>query len=169
MATWLLLSVKRGRDRIGGTHLPTINDLFNDAIRADGLTARTKVSYYQPGWYASFRNVLDPGMFDGHSQPRHSVEQVATFPAFDDPTRNVLVLFKLHPWPNGARFTIRRTRICAFGFPRIGSMFRWSKGRLSSWPLPEMPIGSTIAADCPGKTSHCHLYSRCATLCDAGG
>jgi hypothetical protein len=37
---------------------------------------------------------------DIHSH--YSVEQVASFPAFDDPARNVLVLFKLHPWPNGA-------------------------------------------------------------------
>jgi hypothetical protein len=29
------------------------------------------------------------------------VEQVASFRAFDDHTRNVLVLFKLHPWPGG--------------------------------------------------------------------
>jgi hypothetical protein len=32
---------------------------------------------------------------------RYSVEQVASFRAFDDSTRNVLVLFKLHPWPGG--------------------------------------------------------------------
>jgi hypothetical protein len=29
------------------------------------------------------------------------MEQVASFHAFDDPERNVLVLFKLHPLPNG--------------------------------------------------------------------
>jgi hypothetical protein len=30
-----------------------------------------------------------------------SVEQVASFEAFDDPDRDLLVLFKLHPPPNG--------------------------------------------------------------------
>ena len=33
----------------------------------------------------------------------HSLEQVASFHALDDPHRNVLVLFKLHPLRNGAR------------------------------------------------------------------
>lgn len=81
------------------THLPAINDLFvTPDERIDDLAG--KLAYYQPGWYAAW-NVLDPGMLeDIHSH--YSVEQVASFPAFDDPARNVLVLFKLHPWPNGA-------------------------------------------------------------------
>jgi hypothetical protein len=29
------------------------------------------------------------------------VEQVATYRVFDDPDRNLLVLFKLHPWAGG--------------------------------------------------------------------
>ncbi len=93
----LLLSVSGDQIALV-THLPTINDLFTTPYgQMDDLA--TKVGYYQPGWYASW-NVLDPGMLeDIHSH--YSVEQVATFPAFDDPTRNVLVLFKLHPWPNG--------------------------------------------------------------------
>jgi hypothetical protein len=80
------------------THLPTINDLFvTPDPQMDDLAG--KLAFYQPGWYATW-NVMDPGMLeDIHS--RYSVEQVASFPAFDDPTRNVLVLFKLHPWPNG--------------------------------------------------------------------
>jgi hypothetical protein len=93
----LLLSVS-GDEITLVTHLPTINDLFvapNAGI--DDLAA--KVGYYQPGWYATW-NVLDPGMLeDIHSH--YSVEQVASFRAFDDPARNVLVLFKLHPWPGG--------------------------------------------------------------------
>jgi hypothetical protein len=80
------------------THLPAINDLFigpNPAM--PDLAA--KLSYYRPGWFATW-NYLDPGTLeDLHS--RYSVEQVASFRAFDDHTRNVLVLFKLHPWPGG--------------------------------------------------------------------
>jgi hypothetical protein len=80
------------------THLPTVNDLFVSP-RPDIPDLAAKVGYYQPGWYAAW-NVLDPGMLeDIHSH--YFVEQVASFPAFDDSTRNVLVLFKLHPWPNG--------------------------------------------------------------------
>jgi hypothetical protein len=80
------------------THLPAVNDLFiTPSPTIPDLAA--KLGYYQPGWYAAW-NVLDPGMLeDLHS--RYSVEQVASFRAFDDPTRNVLVLFKLHPWPRG--------------------------------------------------------------------
>jgi len=80
------------------THLPTLNDLFvapNSAI--PDLAA--KLGAYQPGWYATW-NTLDPGALeDIHSH--YSVEQVASFRAFDDRQRNVLVLFKLHRWPGG--------------------------------------------------------------------
>jgi hypothetical protein len=93
----LLLSVS-GDEITLVSHLPTINDLFvAPGAGIDDLA--TKVGFYQPGWYATW-NVLDPGMLeDIHSH--YSVEQVGKFHAFDDPARNVLVLFKLHPWPNG--------------------------------------------------------------------
>lgn len=77
------------------THLPAINDLFigPSPVMPD-LAA--KLAYYRPGWFATW-NYLDPGTLeDLHS--RYSVEQVASFRAFDDQTRNVLVLFKLHRW-----------------------------------------------------------------------
>ena len=59
----------------------------------------SKLATYKPGWWAT-RNDIDPGTLeDLHN--RYSLEQVASFPAFDDPDRNVLVLFKLHPLPGG--------------------------------------------------------------------
>jgi len=59
----------------------------------------TKLESYQPGWWATW-NAIDPGTLeDIHTH--FSLEQVATFEAFDDPDRNVLVLFKLHPLPGG--------------------------------------------------------------------
>jgi hypothetical protein len=59
----------------------------------------TKLEIYQPGWWATW-NEIDPGTLeDLHTH--FSLEQVATFRAFDDPDRNVLVLFKLHPLPEG--------------------------------------------------------------------
>jgi hypothetical protein len=93
----LLLSVSGDQITLV-THLPTINDLFvTPSTAIPDLAA--KVGYYQPGWYACW-NVLDPGMLeDIHSHD--SLDQVAKFGAFDDPTRNVLILFKLHPWPKG--------------------------------------------------------------------
>jgi len=76
------------------THLPTLCDDFGTE------ELPSKLGHYQPGWFASW-NDLDPGtLADLHT--RYSLEQVASFHAFDDPERNVLVLFKLHPLPHGA-------------------------------------------------------------------
>jgi Dolichyl-phosphate-mannose-protein mannosyltransferase len=75
------------------THLPSICDDFGTQDLVSKLAA------YQPGWYATW-NDLDPGTLeDLHSH--YSLEQMASFHAFDDPERNVLVLFKLHPLPEG--------------------------------------------------------------------
>jgi Dolichyl-phosphate-mannose-protein mannosyltransferase len=80
------------------TQLPTISDLFITPSPAMSDLA-AKLGYYRPGWYATW-NYLDQGTLeDLHS--RYTVEQVARFRAFDDQTRNVLVLFKLHPLPGG--------------------------------------------------------------------
>jgi hypothetical protein len=94
------------------THLPSLCDDFGTEELA------TKLAHYQPGWYASW-NDLDPGTLeDIHTH--FSLEQVATFPAFDDPERNELVLFKLHPLPNG--------------------QVREPEGHLLEQPLPEDKI-----------------------------
>jgi hypothetical protein len=76
------------------THLPTLCDDFGTMDLNDKLGA------FQPGWWATW-NSIDPGTLeDLHTH--FSLEQMASFPAFDDPDRNVLVLFKLHPLPGGA-------------------------------------------------------------------
>lgn len=75
------------------SHLPTLCDDFG----TEDLP--TKLGHYKPGWFASW-NDLDPGtLADLHTH--YSLEQVATFRAFDDPERDRLVLFKLHPLPGG--------------------------------------------------------------------
>jgi hypothetical protein len=76
------------------THVPSLCDDFGTEELAPKLAA------CQPGWYASW-NDLDPGTL-GDLHTNNSLKQVASFPAFDDPDRNLLVLFKLHPLPNGA-------------------------------------------------------------------
>ena len=80
------------------THLPALCDDFGTPTRSmPDLEA--KLAAYQPGWFATW-NDLDPGtLADIHTL--FSLEQVASFHAFDDPERNVLVLFKLHPLPGG--------------------------------------------------------------------
>ncbi len=89
----LLVSVS-GDQIMLATHLPALCDDFGTEL----LPA--KLARYKPGWYAAW-NDLDPGTLqDLHT--RYALEQVASFPAFDDKERNVLVLFKLHPLPGGA-------------------------------------------------------------------
>jgi 4-amino-4-deoxy-L-arabinose transferase-like glycosyltransferase len=93
----LLLSIS-GDEISLMSHVPALCDDFvapSEAI--PDLPA--KVAVYKPGWYAVW-NDLDPGSLqDLHVH--YSLEQVASFKAFDDPERNVLVLFKLHPLPDG--------------------------------------------------------------------
>jgi hypothetical protein len=80
------------------THLPALCDDFGTPTRRFPDLS-SKLAFYKPGWYAAW-NDLDPGTLeDLHT--RFTLEQVATFRAFDDPERNRLVLFKLHPLRGG--------------------------------------------------------------------
>jgi hypothetical protein len=88
----LLLSIS-GDQLTLVAHLPTICDDFGTQDLPE------KMAHYQPGWWATW-NDIDPGtLSDIHEH--FSLEQVASFRAFDDPDRNVLVLFKLHPLAQG--------------------------------------------------------------------
>lgn len=90
----ILLSIS-GNDVQFISHIPSICDDFGT------LDLPSRIRKFKPGWYAAW-NDLDPGTLeDLHTQ--YSLEQVATFPAFDDEDRNELVLFKLHPLPAGMR------------------------------------------------------------------
>ncbi len=80
------------------THLPVLCDDFGTPTPTYPDLS-TKLARYQPGWWATW-NDIDPGTLeDIHTH--FSLEQVASFRAFDDPDRNLLVLFKLHPLPGG--------------------------------------------------------------------
>jgi 4-amino-4-deoxy-L-arabinose transferase-like glycosyltransferase len=80
------------------THLPAICDDFGTPTAAMP-DLPSKLAHYEPGWFATW-NDLDLGTLeDIHTH--FSLEQVASFRAFDHPERNLLVLFKLHPLPNG--------------------------------------------------------------------
>jgi hypothetical protein len=56
-----------------------------------------RIHAYQPGWYATW-NEMDPGTLTD-LQTQYSLEQVASFPAFDDPDRNLLLLYRMIPLP----------------------------------------------------------------------
>jgi 4-amino-4-deoxy-L-arabinose transferase-like glycosyltransferase len=74
-------------------HVPTLCDDFGT------MELPAKIGHYRPGWFASW-NDLDPGtLADLHTH--YSLEQAATFRAFDDAERDRLVLYKLHPLPGG--------------------------------------------------------------------
>jgi hypothetical protein len=75
------------------THLPSLCDDFGTEDLPE------KLADYNPGWWATW-NDIDPGTLED-LHIHYSLEQVASFRAFDDPDRNVLVLFKLHPLPGG--------------------------------------------------------------------
>ena len=88
----LLVSIS-GDDITLITHLQTLCDDFGT------IDLPSKLVRYQPGWYATW-NDFDPGTLED-IHVHYSLEQVAAFHAFDDPERNTLYLFKLHPLPNG--------------------------------------------------------------------
>ena len=56
-----------------------------------------RMRVYQPGWYAAW-NELDPGSLVD-IQTQYSLERVADLPAFDDPDRNDLILYRMNPLP----------------------------------------------------------------------
>jgi hypothetical protein len=71
------------------TGLHSICDDFGTSELAD------RVKQYSPGWYASWDLIEDDKM--DALTPQFQVVRVATFPAMDDPDRNLLVLYRLEP------------------------------------------------------------------------
>jgi 4-amino-4-deoxy-L-arabinose transferase-like glycosyltransferase len=86
----VILSIS-GDDLSLMTHLPAICDDFGP------WDLPYRIHVYQPSWYAAW-NDLDAGTVDDLST-QYSLKPVASFPAFDDPDRNVLVLYRMIPLP----------------------------------------------------------------------
>ena len=84
----LVLSIS-GSDLSLMTGLPSICDDFGTMALED------RVALYKPGWYATWNEVDDDKM-DALS-PQFHLERVASFMAFDDPERNLLILYRLDP------------------------------------------------------------------------
>ena len=84
----LILSIS-GSDISLMTGLPSICDDFGT------MTLQDRAAAYKPGWYATWNEVDDDKM-DALS-PLFHLERVAAFPAFDDPERNLLILYRLDP------------------------------------------------------------------------
>jgi hypothetical protein len=71
------------------TGLPSICDDFGT------LTLSDRVALYKPGWFATWNDVEDDKM--EALDPMYRLVRVAAIPAFDDPERNLLILYRLDP------------------------------------------------------------------------
>ncbi len=74
------------------TGLPAICDDFGT------FDLPSRIHTYRPGWYAAW-NEIDPGTLED-LKTQYRLEHVARFHAFDDPDRDVLVLYRMHPLPS---------------------------------------------------------------------
>ncbi len=84
----LVLSIS-GSDLSLMTGLPSICDDFGT------LDLAKRVALYKPGWYAAWNDLEDDKM-DALAR-FYTPVRVATFPAMDDPDRNLLILYRLDP------------------------------------------------------------------------
>jgi hypothetical protein len=71
------------------TGLPSICDDFGT------MDLPVRVRAYHPGWYVTWNQVEDDKM--DALTPMYHLQRVAAFPAFDDPERNLLILYRLDP------------------------------------------------------------------------
>ncbi len=99
----LILSIS-GSDLTLMTGLPSIDDDFGT------LDLDVRVKQYRPGWYAAWNDVEDDKA--DALTPLYSMQRVAAFPAYDDPDRNLLILYRLNPVndgpPHAGRHRMRR-------------------------------------------------------------
>jgi hypothetical protein len=80
------------------TNLPTLCDPTSMPCNSFPDPA-SELARYQPGWYAEWDGIDQDTLEVIHTH--FSLELVASFRAFEDPSRQVLLLFKLHPLPGG--------------------------------------------------------------------
>jgi hypothetical protein len=71
------------------TGLPSICDDFGT------MDLPVRVAAYHPGWYVTWNQVDDDKM--DALAPMYHLQRVASFPAMDDPERNLLILYRLDP------------------------------------------------------------------------
>ena len=107
----LVLSIS-GSDLSLMTGLPSICDDFGTMELAD------RVAAYHPGWYAAWNQVDDDKM--DALTPMFRLQRVAAFPAFDDPERNLLILYRLDPAVSAATRRSKRKPIPRLLQTKIG-------------------------------------------------
>ncbi|WP_334269634.1 ArnT family glycosyltransferase [Edaphobacter sp. HDX4] len=87
----LVLSIS-GSDLSLMTGLPSICDDFGT------MDLSERVKAYHPGWYVAWNEVDDDKM--DALTPLYRLRRVASFPAMDDPERNLMILYRLDPPPS---------------------------------------------------------------------
>ncbi len=97
----LILSIS-GSDLTLMTGLPSIDDDFGTYLLEE------RVRTYRPGWYAAW-NEVDDDKADALT-PLYQMKRVAAFAAYDDPDRNLLILYRLDPASQGQHGIRRRAR-----------------------------------------------------------
>ena len=107
----LVLSIS-GSDLSLMTGLPSICDDFG----TQDLSERVKS--YHPGWYVAWNQVDDDKM--DALTPIYHLQRVASFPAMDDPERNLLILYRLDPVEKGPPLRSRPRTIPQFLRTRFG-------------------------------------------------
>ncbi|MDP9038125.1 MAG: hypothetical protein M3O02_02480 [Acidobacteriota bacterium] len=106
----LLLSIS-GSELTLMTGVPSICDDFGTLNLID------RVARYRPGWFATWNDMEDDKM--EALSPLYRVERVSAIPAFDDPDRNLLILYRLDPLPTPGAYSSRGRRRRPVFTPRV--------------------------------------------------
>jgi hypothetical protein len=103
----MLLSIS-GADISFITGLPSICDDFGT------MTLPERIAAYNPGWYVAWNDVEDDKM--EALAPVYRFVRIGAWSAFDDPDRNLLILYRLDPLDQPGLGRARRRR--ALNIPR---------------------------------------------------
>ena len=80
---------------ISGSDLSLMTGLHSICDDFGTLELGDRIKQYMPGWYVAWNQVDDDKM--DAMTPLFRVTRVASFPAMDDPDRNLLILYRLDP------------------------------------------------------------------------
>lgn len=97
----MVLSIS-GADISLMTGLPSICDDFGT------MTLPDRIAAYAPGWFVAWNDVEDDKM--EALAPAYRLVRAGAWPAFDDPERNLMILYRLDPIASPGKGSVRRRR-----------------------------------------------------------
>jgi hypothetical protein len=80
---------------ISGSNLSLMTGLSSICDDFGTVDLAVRVREYHPGWYVTWNQVDDDKM--DALTPTYHLQRIASFPAMDDPERNLLILYRLDP------------------------------------------------------------------------